>query len=253
MGRSKSLLAVLQCHFEQGPLPVLVHRFSIGLVLPILLMCISADPLSLVVFPARALRSSTSTGSFIGCRSTSWAFHPFEINTALKSSMRKTVRRYGSPLSKEELISRHERAKAVSDTPGRKWAPLMGGSTGMTWGGMADEHGMEVHVDFSRLRPISIASLDTAGNSKGRYFTGHQGRFLAGTLIVEALQATAVVTLLEDDDGDVVRLFVYRASAEQLPKGSRIMIAMPFYKIMADGLPGVRCDSPGSCISFVMG
>jgi hypothetical protein len=151
---------------------------------------------------------------------------------------------FGWMPSKEELISRHEGARKSPEWKNFK-------RSGPAWGGCADEDGNPLpSPNFAELEEIDISSLRLDGNTqKGKSF-GHQGRVLTGQLIVDPLQAPAVNTLLEDRKGDVVRLFVYEAAAEELPKGARISIAVPLFKIMLDGWPGVRCDYPGGYIAF---
>ncbi|GLC48877.1 Mitochondrial import receptor subunit TOM70 [Pleodorina starrii] len=96
--------------------------------------------------------------------------------------------------------------------------------------------------------PISVSEL--------RVGVTHRGRVLRGKLIARPVLMTGLSTLLEDENGDVVRLAVYNlipalgglagmvAGAKALPEGRAVAVLEPFFKRMADGTTGVRVDNP---------
>ncbi|KXZ52930.1 hypothetical protein GPECTOR_8g306 [Gonium pectorale] len=77
---------------------------------------------------------------------------------------------------------------------------------------------------------------------------------------------TSAMTLLEDEDGDVIMVALYnylpsglahlsglaamRVAARELPEGQPVAIIEPFMKIMADGQPGVRVDNPKEVVKL---
>eukprot|EP00736_Rhodelphis_marinus_P010089 Rmarinus@m.2093 len=102
-------------------------------------------------------------------------------------------------------------------------------------------------VDLSSLNPIHVISLVSD--------TTHRGKVLRGKLIVDPLVISCIATILEDDNGDVVRLALYDflprgANATQkwqtaqslFAKGTEISVIEPFFKNAADGGTIVRVE-----------
>ncbi|GFR47524.1 hypothetical protein Agub_g9242 [Astrephomene gubernaculifera] len=101
--------------------------------------------------------------------------------------------------------------------------------------------------------PIAIADLHPG--------VTHRGRVLRGKLLVKPLLLASLATLLEDEEGQVVRVFVYNMlprnmepltglheGGRLLPEGRTVAIIEPFYKIMEDGMSGVRVDNPAEVL-----
>lgn len=101
------------------------------------------------------------------------------------------------------------------------------------------------------------AALKQIGVDDLRLFQVSKGCVLTGTLCVDPHATVGVTTLLEDSRGSVVQLGIYNmlpggptgAKAHHLaqqvfPKGLKVSIAEPFYKIFMDGMRGVRIDEP---------
>ncbi|MEW5302765.1 MAG: hypothetical protein WDW36_005513 [Sanguina aurantia] len=101
--------------------------------------------------------------------------------------------------------------------------------------------------------PISIATLQLD--------TTHRGRVLRGSVTVaEPAVMQGVMVLLQDERGDLVRVSFYNmnpggswlerfASASRMfSKGRRVAIVEPYYKVMVDGLHGVRVDNPAEVV-----
>jgi tetratricopeptide (TPR) repeat protein len=105
-------------------------------------------------------------------------------------------------------------------------------------------------LDWSKFQKITISDL--------KLFESCKGCVLEGTLVTDSF--TPIVgtsTLLEDERGNVIKITLYNflpsgvsgddANAlgkQMLPKGSRVKIAEPFYKIFRDGSRGIRVDDP---------
>ena len=107
------------------------------------------------------------------------------------------------------------------------------------------------------LTPVAVRELQPG--------ITHTGRVLRGKVIVQPLAQAGLLTLLEDDAGDVTKLALYnalapgggglsyaaycRAAVRCLPERSRVAIIEPFFKIMAEGAYGVtRVDDPSELV-----
>ena len=94
------------------------------------------------------------------------------------------------------------------------------------------------------LAPISVAEL-----SVGRT---HAGRVLYCRTVTRCMFFQSVATLVEDGDGQLSSLAVYNAprvtniweAQAWLPEGTSLAIVEPFFKLRADGTPGIRVDDP---------
>ncbi|GLJ21779.1 hypothetical protein SUGI_0406510 [Cryptomeria japonica] len=82
----------------------------------------------------------------------------------------------------------------------------------------------------------------------------HKGRVLFGTLCADAHRMVGIMTVLEDQYGDAVRLAIYNASLptveieaprKRYPKGSKVAVKQPYFKQGAqDGVLMLRVDNP---------
>jgi hypothetical protein len=81
--------------------------------------------------------------------------------------------------------------------------------------------------NFSKLTAIHIKTLKSSNT--------HCGRLLRGTLIVDPIQAFCVQSLLQDELGDVVKVFLYQTTALRFQCGAMIAIAEPYYRRLDTG------------------
>ena len=78
--------------------------------------------------------------------------------------------------------------------------------------------------------------------------------YLEGRLIADPIPYVRIITFLDDDNGDYVKLDLYNMislgrnkwelAERKFPKGAKLKILEPFYKIFKDGERGIRVDSP---------
>ncbi|WIA16369.1 hypothetical protein OEZ85_013065 [Tetradesmus obliquus] len=159
----------------------------------------------------------------------------------------------GRPRSREDIINSH--IAAVKDI-----TKFLSGA------------GTRVHCSNPRLakpacfgRPPALSSCSPILCSELQLDAVHKGHVLFGTLVVDALLMSSVQTVLEDEEVQVVKLHIYNtpqlrrntpagqpadiAAAQRVfPKGQRIAILEPYFKVMMDGSLGVRVDNPAEVI-----
>ncbi|KAJ5542819.1 hypothetical protein N7535_005243 [Penicillium sp. DV-2018c] len=92
---------------------------------------------------------------------------------------------------------------------------------------------------FSELNKIMIDSL--------RLETHHRGRYLLLRTITPTNTMTAVMAIVEDEDGGVLVLQLYNqeeelSGAQTLREGTVLVVKEPYVKVMADGNYGIRVD-----------
>lgn len=123
-----------------------------------------------------------------------------------------------------------------------------------------DQSCAEKRKPHARLTPPLLTSLTAISVAQLRPGMTHTGCVLRGTLIVPPLASMGLVTLLDDGAAGYVKLAVYnllppgargmseaereRAAALRLPKGARVAVVEPFFKLMVDGSYGVRVEDP---------
>lgn len=96
------------------------------------------------------------------------------------------------------------------------------------------------------LTPIYASAL-TAGVT-------HRGRALRAKIVGAPCVMVAAQMLLEDDRGDYVKIAVYNRVRDQAEAdalfvlGRRLLVLEPYFKVMADGTQGIRCDNPNEVI-----
>jgi hypothetical protein len=66
---------------------------------------------------------------------------------------------------------------------------------------------------------------------------------------------TSFQTLLEDEEGGVVNLYVYNLSQSACPggivaEGSIVAVLEPFFKVMLSGALGLRVDNPNELVAL---
>ena len=108
----------------------------------------------------------------------------------------------------------------------------------------------ETFTNFSKLQQIFIQDLKLFSTAKGKY--------LEGRLISDPYPYIGIITYLEDDNGDYVMLDLYNMislgtnkwelAEQKFPKGIKLKISEPFYKIFQDGNRGIRVDSPNEIL-----
>ncbi len=102
---------------------------------------------------------------------------------------------------------------------------------------------------WSNLSAIDVKDL--------KLFQTCKGNVLTGTLITIPSVIKGITTFLKDDNGGAIPIAIYNYipgkmsrlngieyARKHLPKGTRVSIAEPFTKILADGNRGVRIDDP---------
>lgn len=100
---------------------------------------------------------------------------------------------------------------------------------------------------FSELKKATITNLLLE--------THHRGQYLLLRTITPTYTMTAVMAVVEDENGSVLLLQLYNheeelSGAQSLEKGTVIIVKEPYLKTMADGDLGIRVDHP-SDIMFV--
>jgi hypothetical protein len=94
------------------------------------------------------------------------------------------------------------------------------------------------------LQPICASELKVSR-------TPYKGRAFYCTVVVPCAIMNSAQTLVDEGDGgDVISLHVYNLDnpREKLWVGRQIVILEPFYKMRADGSPGVRVDCPAEIL-----
>jgi hypothetical protein len=93
--------------------------------------------------------------------------------------------------------------------------------------------------DIKHLRPMPISELEVSRVS-------YRGRVIYCTIVTPCFVINAASTLVEDTNGDIANLAVYnlQKAKQILRAGRKIAIIEPFYKLRADGTPGIRVDEP---------
>ncbi|KAL6069720.1 TOM (translocase of outer membrane) complex component [Balamuthia mandrillaris] len=84
----------------------------------------------------------------------------------------------------------------------------------------------------------------------------HEGKVFYCRTIEDACRATALISIVEDQEGQVTRLALYNYAMPTavpeavLPRGTRLALLDPFYKMAMDGQPVLRCDNPAAVVVF---
>ncbi|KAJ5738057.1 hypothetical protein N7493_001212 [Penicillium malachiteum] len=94
-------------------------------------------------------------------------------------------------------------------------------------------------TSFGKLKKIKIKSLCLE--------THHRDRYLLLRTVTETETMTAVMAIVEDEDGSVLMLQLYNqvqelSGAQSLKKGTVLVVKEPYVKVMADGDYGIRVD-----------
>ncbi|OGM44076.1 hypothetical protein ABOM_007297 [Aspergillus bombycis] len=86
-----------------------------------------------------------------------------------------------------------------------------------------------------------------------RVETHHRDAYLLLRSVTPPDEMTAILAMVEDEDGDVLMLQLYnqdmdRPVEEILPEGTALIVKEPFLKLMSDGEYGIRVDHVSDCI-----
>ncbi|KAJ6139733.1 hypothetical protein N7471_006219 [Penicillium samsonianum] len=95
------------------------------------------------------------------------------------------------------------------------------------------------HTPFSKLKKVMIKNLCLE--------THHRERYLLMRTVTQADTMTAVMAIVEDEDGGVLMLQLYNqeqelSNAYSLREGTVLVVKEPYVKVMADGDYGIRVD-----------
>ncbi|XP_059075194.1 uncharacterized protein LOC131875174 [Cryptomeria japonica] len=142
--------------------------------------------------------------------------------------------------SKEALTEAHEKTSKGM----QEMESMRGYITGVTMR-KPSEH-WRPSVPLKGLRPIRARELQIDKH--------HQGRVLFGTLCVDSYRMVGIMTILEDQFGDAIRLAIYNTSLSTMetegarklyPKGSKVAVKQPYFKQGAqDVVLMLRVDNP---------
>ncbi|CAG8907154.1 unnamed protein product [Penicillium egyptiacum] len=92
---------------------------------------------------------------------------------------------------------------------------------------------------FSKLKKVMIKSLCLE--------THHRGQYLLLRTVTQADTMTAVMAIVEDEDGSILMLQLYNqehqlSGTQSLREGTVLVVKEPYVKVMADGDYGIRVD-----------
>ena len=155
----------------------------------------------------------------------------------------KLLRSWGVPTSSDMLLLEHQGLDAWHD----RRAEMKGKVTNVS------VQKSSSNSSWNGLKPMSISEL--------KLFETMKGMRMECKVVGEPHHTVGITTVLQDAYGSTVKCGIYnlkgvvdRQSAERvLPKGSTVIIAEPFLKIMMDGKRGVRVDNPNEIHIFLPG
>jgi hypothetical protein len=94
---------------------------------------------------------------------------------------------------------------------------------------------------MTQLRCVAIKDLQLE--------THHRGTYLLLRSITPPSRMTAIMALMEDENGDVIMLQLYqqededtRAAADIVDVGTLLLVKEPYFKVMGHGKYGLRVD-----------
>jgi hypothetical protein len=92
---------------------------------------------------------------------------------------------------------------------------------------------------FNKLKKVMITNLSLE--------THHRGRYLLLRTVTPTDTMTAVMAVVEDEDGSVLMIQLYNqdqqlSGAQSLREGTVLVVKEPYVKVMADGDYGIRVD-----------
>lgn len=107
-------------------------------------------------------------------------------------------------------------------------------------------------TSMSELNPITIKYLQLE--------THHRGTYLLLRSITPPNRMTAIMAVMEDEDGDVILLTLYqqedernRAAVDIVKVGTILLVKEPYFKVMGDGEYGLRVDHLSDVIHLTSG
>lgn len=105
---------------------------------------------------------------------------------------------------------------------------------------------------MTELRPITIRNLQLE--------THHRGTYLLLRSITPPSRMTAIMAIMEDEDGDAILLQLYqqedernRAAADVVKVGTILLVKEPYFKVMGDGEYGLRVDHLSDAVHLTSG
>lgn len=119
-------------------------------------------------------------------------------------------------------------------------------------GGISEQNGMVLSsfippsylpcsTPMTELRPVAIKNLQLEIH--------HRGTYLLLRSISRPNRMTAIMAIMEDENGDVISLQLYqqeddsnRAAADIVNVGTVLLVKEPYFKVMGDGEYGLRVD-----------
>ena len=93
--------------------------------------------------------------------------------------------------------------------------------------------------EITRLKPIKVSELEPGREP-------YRGRVLFCRVVTPCVKMKSVMTLVEDETGNIADLAVYnsRKAKDHLQVGRHLAIIEPFFKVRHDGSTGIRVDNP---------
>ena len=105
---------------------------------------------------------------------------------------------------------------------------------------------------MTELKPITVNYLQLE--------THHRGTYLLLRSITPPNRMTAIMAVMEDENGDVILLQLYqqedernRAAADIVKVGTILLVKEPYFKVMGDGEYGLRVDHLSDVIHLMSG
>ncbi|KAF1813561.1 hypothetical protein P152DRAFT_457918 [Eremomyces bilateralis CBS 781.70] len=163
-----------------------------------------------------------------------------EQHTRLISTQKQTLQR-----AKARQGQRPRVRKSRQDAYAKFMLPLMLGTP--------KEDGQMIHSSFipPAYHPCStpVAQLQRIVIRELQLETHHRGTYLLLRSITPPRRMTAIMALVEDEEGDAMMLQLYqledestRKAADMVSVGTILLLKEPYYKVMADGEYGLRVD-----------
>ena len=162
------------------------------------------------------------------------------------SDLKLTIKTWGKKLTRQKCLENHDlNVKFLSSNSSTSVMPFLSSNSTVR----KDQRST---IDLSKLKKICIADLNL--------FAPAIGCYVEGTLIAPAFSMTAAQTVFEDEYGEVTDLSIYnmvqennqQVAKEKFPKGLKIKICEPLYKICIAGNRAIRVDTPADIIFDVV-
>lgn len=164
-----------------------------------------------------------------------------DINASLLAEIKSFLKQWGLPKSREEEIP--EALSKIKENRRNKTLeyPVINTHVAAV---KKDDH--ICLLDFAKLKKTYIQDLKLFSVAKGQYIE-------CKTFIPPNANQRNIITYIEDEKGGYAQLGLYNCIPHNLnnweyvdrmfPKGTKLKIAEPLYKIFSDGRIGIRVDS----------